>query len=215
MSEELVLKAEQRQLTGKKVKRLRREGWIPGVVYGPGLEPSSIQLLRKDLIEVYRQAGTSTLVGLLVKPQRKPRPALIRDVQQDPITYEVLHVDLEVVDMERPVTAEVPVVLVGEAPVAKDGLAVVTHGTEEIEIRALPSEVPGHIDVDVSVLTRPDQAIHVADLTFPEGILVLSDPETVLVYTSAVRLIEEEEVVEEVVEAAAAGAAAKEEPEEE
>jgi len=191
MAIEITLQAEHRNVVGKKVRRLRREGWVPAVVYGPEVKAQPVQVPRKELVEAYRQAGTSALIGVVLGG--KARPALIREVQYDPLTREVLHADIEFVDLNRPITTEVPVVLRGHSLVVDQGLAVLTHGVEEIQIRCLPTQVPEHIEVDLSVIARPDQAIRVGDLSLPEGIHVLTDPETVVVYTTSIRRLEEAE----------------------
>ena len=203
MSTEITLKAQMRSVTGKKVRRLRQDGWVPGVIYGPNVEAQAIQIPRKTLLEVYREAGTSALIGVLLGRQRKPRPAIIREVQRDPISMEILHVDLALVDMGRPITAHIPIMLKGEAPVVAEGTAVLTHGVEDVEVRCLPSEVPAHIEVDLSTITRMDQVVHAGDLTVSEQVHILSDPETVVVYITPIRRLEEEEeiaVLEEVEE---------------
>lgn len=207
MATEITLRAEPRDVVGKKVRRLRREGWVPAVVYGPQVKAQPVQVPRKELLEAYRQAGSSTLIEVVLGD--KVRPALIRELQSDPLTQEILHVDLEFVDLNRPITTAVPVVLRGRSPVVDQGLGVLTHGVEEIEIRCLPTQVPAHIEVDLSVLTTPDQAIHVSDLSLPEGVHVLTDPDTVVVYTTSLRrLAEAEERAAKEVEAAPAEAEA-------
>jgi len=201
---EITLQVERREVTGKKVRRLRRSGWVPGIFYGPRMEALPIQVFPKALNEVYRQAGSSTLIRVVL--DGNPYPALIREVQRDPITQEILHLDLVRVDLERPITAQVPVVLRGESPVVEQGLAVLTHGLEEVEVRGLPTDVPAHIEVDISSIIRPDQAIHAGDLSLPAGVHLLTDPKAVIVYATPIRRLEEEEKpAEEAAPAAEAG----------
>ncbi len=202
-----VIKAERRSVTGKKVRRLRREGWVPGVAYGPDMEALPIQVAHKDLVTAYREVGTSALVGVLLERQKTPRPAIIRDVQRDALSLEILHVDLEMVDLNRPITTHVPVLFQGKSPVVEQGLSVLTHGIDEIEVRALPSDVPAHIAVDLSLLTHPDQAIRVGDLALPPGVTVLTDETTVIVYATSIRRLEEAEARAEARAAAAEEAA--------
>lgn len=189
MAMEVVLQLEEREVVGKKVRRLREKGYVPAVIYGPDLESRPVQVGKKELLEAYHRAGTSALIA--VRMGRQTRPALIREIQSDPVTQQVLHVDLEVVDLKRPITTHIPVVLRGHSPVVDQGLAVLTHGVEEIEIRCLPTEVPAHVEVDLSLLTRPDQLLHVGDLTLPAEVHVLTDPETVVVSATSLRRIEE------------------------
>ena len=189
----MTIKAEQRSVIGKKVSQLRREGWVPGVAYGPGMDALPIQIARKELIEAYRKVGTSALLGLLVGRQRVARPAIIREVQRHPISLDILHVDLELVDLKRPITTHVPVLLKGKSPVVEQGLAVLTHGVSEVEIRSLPASVPAHLEVDLGMLTEPDQAIRVSDLVMPQEVSLLTDLKTVIVYATSIRRLEEAE----------------------
>ncbi|MGB9723680.1 MAG: 50S ribosomal protein L25 [Chloroflexia bacterium] len=204
---ETVLQAERREVTGKKVRRLRRSGWVPAVFYGPRMEALPVQVDRRALSELYRQAEGSTLIQVVLEGQTYP--ALIREVQRDPISQEILHLDLVRVDLERPISAQVPVILKGDSPVVEQGLAVLTHGLEEIEVRGLPAAIPAHLEVDVSVITRPDQAVHAGDLTLPPGVHLLTDPKAVVVYATPTRRLEEEEKPAE--EAAPTGPAAPKE----
>lgn len=206
---EITLQAERRKVIGKQVRRLRRSGLVPGVLYGPRLEALPVQVSHKALSEVCRQARGSTLIQVMLDGD--VYPALIRDLQRDPISQEILHLDLERVDLERPITAQVPVVLKGTSPVVEQGLAVLTHGLEEIEIRCLPAAVPAHIEVDISTITRPDQAIHAGDLSLPLEVHLLTDPKAVIVYTTPIRPLEEEE--KPVEEAAPTGPVSAEEEE--
>lgn len=213
MENEITLHVEQRTLIGKKVKRLRAEGWVPGIVYGRETESVAVQIPRADLVEAYQQAGTSNMIGLLVGRQRKPRPTFIREVQRDPLSLEILHVDLETVDLDRPITALVPIVLVGEAPVEEEGLGVLTRGVEEIEVHCLPADVPSRIEVDVSCLEQSNQVIHVRDLELPQEVEILTDPETTVAYIARLRPVIEEVEEEEIEELVVLGA--EEEAEEE
>lgn len=202
MENMLTIKAQRRSVTGKKVKTLRAEGWIPGVAYGPEMDAQPIQFVRKELIEAYRQAGTSALVGLVVGRQRQARPAIIREVQRHPISLEILHVDLQLVDLNRPITTRVPVHLKGKSPVVEQGLAVLTHGVDEVEIRCLPTAVPAYLEVDLSTLIELDQSIHVSHLVVDPGVHILTDPETVIVYATSIRRLEEAEARAEAAAAA-------------
>lgn len=197
METELTLKVHRREITGKKVRQLRRAGWLPAVLYGAGVESVAVQIPYNEAVEVYRRAGTSTMVGVLMERQRVPRPAFIREVQQDPLSLQFLHMDLELVDLRRPITVSVPLVFVGESPAVRQGIGVLTHSIEEIEVHCLPADVPPHIEVDISVLERPDDAIRVADLKLPPEVEVRTDPDTVIAYIAAMRGVEVEEAAEE------------------
>ncbi|HID89972.1 MAG TPA: 50S ribosomal protein L25 [Anaerolineae bacterium] len=198
----LELHAEKRTITGKKVRRLRREGWVPAVVYGPGVESRSLQVRRREAEAVLAEAGTSQLVSVLVSGEKSPLHTLVREVQRDPISREVLHIDFYQVEMGKPITVDVPLVLVGESPVVERGLGILLQQRETIEIECLPKDLVEAVEVDLTGLTEVGQEITVADLAIPADIRVLADPDEVLVSVSPVE--ETEEVgEEEEVEAAA------------
>jgi len=217
METTVTLKVAKREAKGRHVRRLRREGWVPATVYGAGAEATSVQIPRNEAAEVYRRVGTSTMIGVLMERQRQPRPAFIREAQRDPITLQILHMDLQLVDPNRPITLDVPIVLVGESPAARQSLGVLTHGVETVEVHCLPGEVPARFEVDLSVLTDVDQFLHVKDLVVPAGVQIRTDPEVVIAYVAAMRREEVEEVAkpEEAVEEGVEAAEAKEEAEEE
>lgn len=194
---DITLKAKPRQIIGKQVRSLRREGWVPGIVYGRDIESTAVQLAVDEITAIYNQAGSSTMIGVQIEGHRKTYPAFIREVQRDIFTYALLHVDLEVVDLQRPMNAQVPIVLIGEAPVVEQNEGVLTQSLEEVEVHCLPTDVPSHIDVDISGLGSIDQSIFVGDLTMSEKVQIVTPPETVIVYITPLRPPEEEVVKEE------------------
>lgn len=195
MELEITMQAQHREIVGKKVRRLRRQGWIPGVLYGRGMDPTNVQVEERELKDVYRQAGMTALVGVFLESQAEPQPVLIRELQRDAFGIDILHVDLEVVDLKQVITANVPIELVGKSPVEEEGEAVVARGLEEIEVECLPAEVPSRIRVDVSTITSFDQVVLVRDLEVPEGVKVLTEPDNAVAHVTTIRF--EEEVPEE------------------
>lgn len=193
--EAVILNAEPRQVTGKKVKALRREGLVPAIMYGKDVEPTAIQLDDKETDKLLSQAGASTLIDL--KIGKKTHKVLFRAVQRDPITQQLLHVDLLQVAMDVAIRTYIPIELVGEAPAVKNLGGVLVSGLSEIEVEALPSDLIDRITVDLEVLQEMDASITVADLFAGKDVTVLTDPEELvarIVYQIA------EEVEEEVVE---------------
>lgn len=188
-----------RTLTGRKVKSLRREGLTPAVVYGKKTKTESIQVNTKEFVKLFSQIGESTLVYL------GERPTLVRDVTYDAVSGLPLHVDFLQVDLKEKVKANVPVKLVGEAPAEKDKLGVLVQQLEEIEVEALPTDMPEHIEVDVAILTEVDQAIHVKDLKLSSKVEVLSDADQII---AKIEPMAKEEPVEVAPVAAVEGAAA-------
>jgi large subunit ribosomal protein L25 len=197
--EQLELKAQARTLFGKKTKRLRKEGLIPAILYGPRTDAVPLQLPERELSSVLDQAGTNRLINLLVDEGQKPRMIQARDVQRDVITQSLIHVDLYEVVMTEKITADVPITLVGEAPgvLKKQGLLV--RGVDSVQIHCLPDRLIHEIEVDISVLVERDQAILVEDLVVGGDIEILTNPEEVVAQILTVREpVIEAEVEEEV-----------------
>jgi large subunit ribosomal protein L25 len=192
--EALELKAEVRQITGKQVARLRRQGYVPAVIYGNNLENDLIQIEAKALRKVLAQAGTHQLIALQVGDKR-PRMTLARELQIDSIKRSYMHVDFYAVNMKEKVTAHVPVVFEGVSPAVKDLDGILVHGMTEIEIECLPGDLIAAIEVNIEGLVELDDMITVADLKVPSSITVLSDPESMVAKVEAPRI--EEEAVEE------------------
>lgn len=189
----LELKAEARSTTGKGLGQLRRQGFVPAVVYGKGVEADPIQIDAKVLRKVLAQAGTHQLIALQIG-NKKPRMTLARDIQIDAVKRSVLHVDFYAVNMREKVTAEVPLVFVGVSPAVKDLNGILVHGLSEVEIECLPADLISSIEVNVEGLTELDSMLTVADLVVPSTIAILSDPESLVAKVEPPRLEEALEV---------------------
>ena len=180
---ELTLKVDERIITGKKTAELRTKGILPAVVYGPELKPLNIQVSKKDFAHVYAETGDSGLIELLLGD--KKLNVLVHDVayaaaaSQDPI-----HVDFYQVNLNKAVTAEVPLVFVGESSAVKDG-GVLTKSMEDIEVEALPKDLPHEITVDISVLKTFDTTLYVKDLVIPANVKVTVNGDNPVVTVSA------------------------------
>jgi large subunit ribosomal protein L25 len=195
--EQIELKAEPRTLTGKQVRQVRNQGYVPAVVYGSNSEPTPIQVEGKTLHKVLSKAGGNTLIALQIG-KKKPVPTLAREVQRDIIRHNILHVDFYRVVMTERITAEIPLVLTGEAPAVDEG-GVLVHGLSTVEVQCLPADLPSVIEVDLSSLAEFNDLVAVADLQVPSSVTVLSDPDSVIARIEAPRIIEEEvEEIEEV-----------------
>jgi large subunit ribosomal protein L25 len=175
------LTAEKRMVTGKQVRQLRREGWVPGVMYGHGFEPVPLQFEERSLAHILSKVGGSQLVGINVKGDKQPEMALVRDVQRDPIRGNFLHVDFYRVRMTERLTAEVPLVIVGESPVIEAREGILLQGISAIEVECLPGDLVDSIEVDLSDLVEIDQGIYVRDLAVPAGIEILTDVDEMIV----------------------------------
>ena len=198
-------------------KKLRREGSVPATVYGKGIDPVSLAVNSLDMIGILKtEGGRLALIDLKVDGKtQKAHPVMIQEMQRDPISRKILHVDFHRVSMDEPVHASVPIVLRGEAPGLKSG-GILEQFTRELEVKALPDHIPSHIDVDVSHLELGNHVL-VRELIVPEDIELLGPQPDIVV--ASVRLphvhVEEVEAApEELEEEAPAEEEAKEEAEE-
>lgn len=157
-----ILNADVRKVAGRKVKRLRAEGLIPANIFGKKVKSEAIQVSLKDFQNVYKDVGTTGIVELEVGKMKKP--ALVHDVQLNPKTDDILHIDFHQVDLKERIEAEVPVELSGESPAEKQALGTVVQYVNEVKVEALPTDLPENFVVDISVLTEVDQVIYVKDL---------------------------------------------------
>ena len=196
-----------RELMGKKVGRLRRAGIVPVHLYGPGMEPRALQCNTSQLIRVLAKAGGATPIHITIQGESGTHLAFAREIQWDPKRDDLLHVDLLAADISRPVTAQVPIILVGESAGARTVSGTVMHQLRTVDIQALPLEMPSQIELDISVMVEPDSVIRVSDLAIPENATLLSDVEDLVVRIELPRVEVEAAVgVEEGLEEGEAGA---------
>ncbi len=195
MSEErLMITAEPRTIVGKKVKQLRRTGMIPAVIYGQK-ESVNIQLENLALRRLLRQAGSTHLID--VSLGKSKRIVLVREIQSHVTRGDLVHVDFIEVDMKVMITAEADLVVVGESKPAAEGLGVATLTLRSVEIESLPDALVSEIEVDFTKIETPDDVIYVGDLVVPDGVTILTDPETTVARFEYEKIEEEEEEEEE------------------
>ncbi|MFC1948559.1 50S ribosomal protein L25 [Chloroflexota bacterium] len=209
------LSANPREILRKKVRFLRRQGITPVHLFGHNVKPTPLQCDTRELKNVLARTGMTGIISLKLDKTKKTRNVMVREVQREPRTGELLHVDFYQVRMEEKIRVEVPIVTVGEAPALKLKDNFLAHELNSLNIEALPDHIPSRIEVDISSLTDAEQAIHVGDIELEDGITILTNPEQ-LVAKISVRFIEREVEVEEVeaeVEVGAEAEAAEEEPE--
>ncbi len=190
---ELKLQAKPRETVGKQVKQLRREGMVPGILYGRGIESTALKIDQLAAEEIVRQAGSSTLVKVYVEGEEEPYSVIVRDVQRHVIRRDLLHVDLQALSMTEKVSLPIPVRLVGNAPAAEELGGVLLQQINEIEVECLPSDLVSAFEIDVSGMTEIGDTIAIKDMDIPESIDVLMDVEETVVMITYI----EEEVVEE------------------
>lgn len=209
------LSAQPRQIHGKAVKNLRRDGLLPAVVFGRGFESNSVQLDAHEFEQLRRKTGRNTLLDLALDGGR-PMPVLVHGIQEHPISRAPLHVDLLVVKMTEELTVEVSISFVGESVAVERMGGVLLHLRESVQVRALPDRLPQSVEVDITPLDTFDQVLHVSDITIPSDVTLVTDPTEPLARVQAPRIeevVEPVEEAEEVAEGEAAETAAAEDEE--
>lgn len=187
-------KADVRTVLGRKVKKLRKEGFIPASVYGHKFEPISVQFKALELEKLFDEVGESGLVELLVGEEKLP--ILFRNPQYSAVEGNMIHIDCYKVNLREKITATVPVELIGESMAVKNG-KVLVEVTNEVEVEALPTNLPESITVDISVLNEVDDMITVGDIKLDDKVEMVTDADQVIVKIEEQRA-EEEAPVEEV-----------------
>jgi len=189
-----------REILGKKVKHLRRQGITPVHLFGHGIKSLALQCETDELERVLGQAGHTGLVSLKVDHEKKSRSAVIREFDRDWRKGKLLHVDFYQVRMGEKIKIDVPVTLVGEAPALQSKAHMLEHELETLNVECLPSKIPSSIEVDISSLSEPDQTIRVKDVIIDKDITILNDPDLVVVKIGYRHIEKIEEEVAEVVE---------------
>lgn len=200
------LKAAKRSVVGRKVKSIRKQGFLPGNIYGKKVPSQAVQVQEKEFAGVFSKAGETGLVELGL--DGKHLPVLIHNVQYDPVAGNPIHADFYQVDLKQKVTAKVPISVVGEARAVKDKAGVVLNLLLELEVEALPTDLPEKIEVDVTGLAVINDSVKVSQLTLGNKVKVLTDAEKEIVKIAPLVSKEAEQMAKEA-EAAAAAAAAQ------
>ena len=196
-SERVTLQVSERgadQLGSRRVRRLRKEGLIPGVLYGKGHARALVVGERELRAALTGASGLHAILDVVIEGHKTPHHAVLKEYQQHPIRGTLTHVDFHEVRLDQPIQATVNIQLVGESPGAKQG-GVVQQVTREIRVEALPTAIPEHIEVDMAPL-EVGAILRVVDLPAIEGVTYLDDPETVLANCSMPRGIAELEEAE-------------------
>ncbi len=194
MSEQYTLVAEARSLDGKKAKQLRRDGLIPAIIYGQR-EPLHIQINEGNLRRALRTVGTTNLLQLTVG--KDARTVLTREIQTHVTRGDLIHVDFYEVDMKETIKSEAELVAVGMAAPEAEGVGVATLALRSVEIECLPDALISEIPVEMNLIVNTGDVLYVSDLAAPEGVIILTDPETTVARFEFTREEEEEEVLEE------------------
>jgi large subunit ribosomal protein L25 len=206
--EKVVLKANKRDVVGKKVKALRREGKLPAVIYGKDTEPINIELEAVASGRVLAKATSSSLITIGLDGDKIP--TLVREKQRNFIRNSLLHVDFLTVSMTEKLRAYVELRFRGVSAAVKDFNAILVHNIEQLQVECLPEDLPEYVDVDVSVLKTPGDGIRVGDLSVDEKITVLDDADMMVAVASASKIEEALAEIEELEEAEAVAEVAAE-----
>lgn len=194
---DLELALDAREVQGKANKRLRREGIVPGVVFGKGEGSTPVQVNAKTFDVIYRAAGRSSIVKLTLPGDGRAKSAFIKSVQRNPISGQAIHVDFFVVNLKQEMEVEIPLVFFGEPPAVEATGGTLLTSLNQLRVKALPSDIPHQVDVNVSTLVNLDVAIHVRDLSLNrDAVTVLTDGDELVAKVLPPRVEEEPEVVE-------------------
>lgn len=197
------LTVEKRKVTGKKVKKLRREGILPANIYGKDVKSLSVQLPQKEFEKVFKEVGETGLVDVQLNGELKP--FLIHNVQMDYLHNLPLHADFFQVNLKEKVKTMVPIKVMGEAKAVSDKLGLLLQPLSEVEVEALPGDLPEYIEVNVEPLAAVNDQMAVSDIKAPTGVIILTDPSQVVVKIG--ELISKEAQAQAAAEAQAAEAA--------
>lgn len=198
--QKFILKADKRTVLGSKVKQLRRTGVVPANLFGKTIDSQAIQVNAVEFNRVYKEAGETSLIWVSVEGEDKERPTLVTSVHFNPVTGDKLHVDFHQVNLKEKVTANVPVEIIGQSEIVEANEAVLSQSLNEIEIEALPTEIPESITFDISSLKAIGDHLLVSDAKVSADVEIKTDPEQMVVSLQEPmkeEVIEVEEVAED------------------
>ena len=179
--EKTKLSVEKRKVIGRKVKTLRRDGFLPANIYGKKIKSLAVQLETKSFLPVFKEVRETGLVELKVIGEEKIRPVLIHNVQFHPVDDKPLHADFYEVDLKEKVTTKVSVELIGEAMAVKEKVGILIQPLNEVEVEALPADLPEKVEVDISDLKEVGDFVIVEKAKVPSGVKILTDGKEILV----------------------------------
>lgn len=205
----LTLSAKIRQISGKRTKNLRKKGILPAILYGPKIKTLSLEVDSKKFEGVYQEAGESSLISLEIDGPigqsygaSKKIPVLIHEIQRDPLSDKILHIDFYQAPLEEKIEAKIPLVFEGDSTAVKELGGTLVKVIHELEVKAKPENLPKEFKVDISTLKTFEDTILIKDLKVPTGVEILKNPEEIVAEVSPPEKVEEElaKPVEEKVE---------------
>ena len=188
------LSAQKREVLGRKVKTLRHGGILPGNLYGKKIKSIALQVKLNEFLPVYKEAGETGVINLSFgKGKKDDISVLVANLQKDPVSDDFVHVDFRKVDLKEKITAGVPVEFVGQAPCEKNGVGTVVQYVTEVEVEALPTDLPENFEVDISTLADVDQVIYLKDIKVDKTkVGIKDDTEKIVAKVEPPQKIEEE-----------------------
>ena len=174
------LSVEKRNVTGKKVKQLRKQGILPANVYGKSVKSLAVQSSVKDFDSAYKQVGETSLLELSVKGEKSPRHVLIHNLVKHPVSGEYIHADLHEVSLKDKMTVDVPIAIVGKSSASEKNIGVFLQITNDLEVEGLPADLPEEIEVDISSLNEIGDEITVSNVKASGNFTIKTNPETVI-----------------------------------
>jgi len=193
---DLNIKASKRDVLGKKTRFMRREGTTPTHLFGHGIDSLSLQCDTAKLQRIIARAGMTRLIALEVEGDKEPHSVFIREIQREPCSGGLFHVDFYQVKSTEKIRVDVPIILIGEAPAMKEKGRTLTHSLTSLSVESLPDKLPPQIEVDLSSLEEVEQAIFVRDISLSPDVTVVTDPDQMVARVSEARVVEEEEAAE-------------------
>jgi large subunit ribosomal protein L25 len=194
---DLNIKTNKRGVLGKKTRFMRREGTTPTHLFGHGIKSLPLQCDTAELQRIIARAGMTRLIALEVEGDKQPRSVFIREIQREPCSGELLHVDFYQVRRTEKIRVDVPIILIGEAPAMKEKGRTLTHSLTSLSVESLPDKLPPQIEVDLGPLEEIEDAIFVRDITLSPDVTVVTDPDQMVAKVSEARVVEEEVIAEE------------------
>ncbi|MBZ9571897.1 50S ribosomal protein L25 [Patescibacteria group bacterium] len=188
----LTLSAKIRKDLGKKVKSLRKKGILPAVLYGPETKTLSLEIDLKEFEKIYKEAGESSLISLEIKGKKEKAPVLIYEVEKHPLTEKPIHVDFYQPRLKEEVEVTVPLIFEGESKAVKDLGGTLVKNISEVEVKALPQNLPKEIIVNIEKLKTFEDNIKISDLKIPEKVKILKGLEEIVALVSPPEKVEEE-----------------------
>ncbi|MES0328659.1 MAG: 50S ribosomal protein L25 [Dehalococcoidales bacterium] len=207
----LQLKANRREMLGKKTRFLRRQGTTPTHLFGHKIESLALECQTAELADIIGQAGMTQLIDLSIGGDKQPKKVIIREIQRNSISRQLLHVDFFQIKLTEKMKAEIPIILVGEAPALKEKGRIISQSLTHLGVESLPDKLPPQIEIDLSPLTEMGNSIHVSDIVLDPAVTITTDPARLVVKIAeaAIARVEKEEAEAEEEELTAEEAEAK------